>query len=512
MSEPLTKSPQDSAIPIGRAVVSAGIGYFGGASTLLLGFAAKVVAVRQSSVLEFGLYSSILSLLTIALSIAQLGLQDGIARMTAASHHDSPVRILKAGLTVSTLFSLGLVFILWVGNDWIASALLHRPDIAIQIRPLWFVLPLWVAANLIAAYMQGMGLVGLRGLLVDVTRLGAFCLFVVVLSKALSLPPLQTLIFALMGGVAISFLVTCIYVALHPKRSANLEQDESAVLADLLRHSMPLLVANLITLVVTSGNVLALSVLASSRDAAIYSVVLAIGQLIGLGGTALDLVLLPMFTALSTTNRQRDLEALYWTMTRWSLLIISPMALIAINFPEQILQLLFGSNYLDGANALRFVGMCFFLHTAVGPNEAALKTMRSTSRLLVVRLLTVVWMVCVGWLAAARWGYLGMFAGWGSGLILYNAMLGLLLKQAKLLTKIPNSLIVTFFVCLAALLIPLGLMSLPFMWKVLASATIYIALLIGAYWRFSGLYSEDRAYLQQVIARVSAHMRKRRNA
>src|SRR5687767_14248027 len=145
-----------------RVLRNISIAYLGGILSLALGFAMKVIAIRTTSVIEFGMFSAILSLMSIALGIAQLGLPDGIARTTVI-YHDDPARqsaVLRDGLILGLLAAVAISVVLCLASDVIARTFMSYSPSLPLLWVLWAALPLWGAANLIAAYLQGLGRIG----------------------------------------------------------------------------------------------------------------------------------------------------------------------------------------------------------------------------------------------------------------------------------------------------------------------------------------------------------------
>jgi len=67
-------------------LTGAGIAYIGTGLTVVLSFLTKVVAVRLTSTVDFGLYVATFAFASVVLALTQLGLQDGVARFVAVAH------------------------------------------------------------------------------------------------------------------------------------------------------------------------------------------------------------------------------------------------------------------------------------------------------------------------------------------------------------------------------------------------------------------------------------------
>ena len=77
-------------------------------------------------------------------------------------------------------------------------------------------------------------------------------------------------------------------------------------------------------------------------------------------------------------NKIEDLRRTYSVVTKWMLSLIFPVFLLVFLFPDQIIKILFGTEYIAGATALSILVFGFMIHAVVGPTAAILQTYGKT--------------------------------------------------------------------------------------------------------------------------------------
>lgn len=135
--------------------------------------------------------------------------------------------------------------------------------------------------------------------------------------------------------------------------------------ATLLRTSLPILVVTSLNLVMAWTDTLVLGILSDTDQVGIYGVALRISSTAAFVLIAINSVVAPQFAALHSSGRLSELETIARRSSFWTLVITSPLILIFIIFPGEILGL-FGEQFLAGTWPLRLLALAQLLNVSTG--------------------------------------------------------------------------------------------------------------------------------------------------
>ncbi len=135
--------------------------------------------------------------------------------------------------------------------------------------------------------------------------------------------------------------------------------------ATLLRTSLPILIVTSLNLVMAWTDTLALGVLSDAEQVGIYGVALRISASTAFVLIAINSVIAPQFAALHSSGRHSELEVLARRGSFWTLAIASPLILIFLIFPTEILGL-FGEQFTAGTWSLRLLALAQLVNVSTG--------------------------------------------------------------------------------------------------------------------------------------------------
>jgi len=135
--------------------------------------------------------------------------------------------------------------------------------------------------------------------------------------------------------------------------------------AVLLRTSLPILIVTSLNLVMAWTDTLVLGLLSDAEQVGIYGVALRFSATTAFVLIAINSVVAPQFAALHAGGRHAELEALARRSSFWTLLIASPLILVFMIFPAQILGL-FGEQFVAGTASLRLLALAQLVNVSTG--------------------------------------------------------------------------------------------------------------------------------------------------
>lgn len=163
---------------------------------------------------------------------------------------------------------------------------------------------------------------------------------------------------AFLAAVFLAFLCWTISIK-------NVWEKATLSTAVLLRTSLPILIVISLNLAMAWTDTIVLGMLSTTDQVGIYGIALRISATAAFVLIAIGSVVAPQFAALHAGGRHAELNMLVRRSSFWTLVITSPLVLIFLAFPAQILSL-FGEQFVDGAWSLRLLALSQLINVSTG--------------------------------------------------------------------------------------------------------------------------------------------------
>jgi O-antigen/teichoic acid export membrane protein len=172
-------------------------------------------------------------------------------------------------------------------------------------------------------------------------------------------------------GVAYSYLIAAVLTSiiffppfLHLfKRFSNVKIKISKELTKkLVLFGFPVFLGTIATFTINYIDTIMLSIFTSLDNVGLYQVALPTSQILWIFALAASTVLFPFISELYARNEKKPVEENISFFAHIIFFITIPFAVILFTFPEIIINLLFGYNYISAANPLRIlvIGSLFY--------------------------------------------------------------------------------------------------------------------------------------------------------
>jgi O-antigen/teichoic acid export membrane protein len=314
---------------------------------------------------QFGLYTSAMTIVTIAATLAAIGLDNGVvyfgSQASDVQHRKRFSAILFNAIWLSalsgTIVLSGLLLALYTSpqlftGQTLATAIiaaspivLLRPQQRLLISALYAKQRMKIAALLNGVLLPvSMLLVGVVAVLLGAGLVGA--------------------LMAASVGFLFSILGSIWALRNHLPSLLRLPEEGSKP-AEILRYSLPLSVANVLFRLNIWTDILMLTWLTTSESVGIYKVAAALAMLTTVPTAAVRTALRPMVAKLIANNEISRLSSLLTTSSKWLIVSASPIIALLIIGPNHFLSI-FGPKAVLGATALVALvcGQCFNIATS----------------------------------------------------------------------------------------------------------------------------------------------------
>ncbi len=373
-----------------------------------------------------------IALLTILMGFSSLGLGAGVARFVSlyagkndAGRQRGVVRLaLVLNLFSGALFGAGLVLL----RAPLARLLGGGESLSQILLVTGVMLPLRNLAHVLREVLMAAKRVGLRVLVFDlvgnVVLLGAGGVMVYMGYGALGAVLAQLLAFGV-GCVLAWGLVR--WGNVFPRCRA----ETGEILGELVRFSLPVLVAVFAAEMLVNVDMLMLGWLKSPAEAGLYRGVFLLLTPANLAVLLVSPLVVPLVTreyARGNMNEARDCTRM---AGRWLMLLLAPIVLVAILMRKELALVLLGPDYYVRPALILAIGAARCFTFLVLPAKTLLVASGKVSRLPIVSVAVLVLNLVLNWLVIPHWGALGAAAATSVALLLQVAMVSLLAARIE---------------------------------------------------------------------------------
>jgi O-antigen/teichoic acid export membrane protein len=355
------KSIAEEEMGYGRYLVKGGgITFIGLIVIAASQFGVRVFLAQGLGKEHFGLFFAVFTFLAFLNIFSHLGLNRAVTRFVSKFRVEGKPDRAKSSILSSLSVVAGVSFLISavvIGlSSFLASSYFGLPDVAV---PILIILSVWFFFmsfhKFLLAVSQGFKDFFTRTLgeiVRDLTPL--IGVVVLIIFFELNLTSVAT--FYLLGSILSISLLYILLRRRHPKVVVKASGSVSKSLSrKMLAFGMPLVISGVAVSVIGRTDTLMLTGLRSLGDVGLYQAARLTKPVLMYFGTSLAIPLFPMVSELWAKKDKRTLRKTLSLMTKFSFILIVPIALIFLAFPETIIRIFLGSEYLAAANAMRIL-------------------------------------------------------------------------------------------------------------------------------------------------------------
>ena len=345
-----------------------GIVFTGTIIGLFLGFVGRIILVRYTTQSEYGIYCLAFTVVSIFVVISTLGLGEGSTRYIACFRgkgEDGNVRgVISSSIKIALVASVALAAISFFVSDFISVNIFHTPELSTVLKIFSIAIPFTVLINVFIAIFRGFGRVDAKVYFQDIVRPVLYILFLV----AVVLSGLSFL--GVVCAYVLSIAVTCVVFVVYMVKKSPLPVGGGSVtnpmIKKLLSFSVPLLVVGMLMLVMSWTDTLMLGYFKTPEVVGVYNAALPLAHLLSMTLSSMSFIYIPIISQLYSKKLTNELKRSYIILTKWIFLATLPIFFVLFLFPDVVLNLLFGSRYMDAAVALQILAFGYFLNICLG--------------------------------------------------------------------------------------------------------------------------------------------------
>lgn len=366
-------------LKIGRETSIIFAGFFLGT---LFQYLYKMLLARSLGPKLFGVFAQGLGIIQTASVLSLVGLHLSIPRFisfyTGKDDKNSLGNTVSAGLIIILVTSTIVSILLFLFAETIALQFFEEPSLVDPLKFFSFtVIPL-STLKLIMSLFRGQQDALTKVIVDDFIWSGALVVFVLI-SVLLSLN-VSGAVYAYFAGTSVACLIGGL---IYLRKSNHGLPKNDLPFKRLVAFTWPLFLIAVFAVTNRWFDVLMLGWLSSSAKAGIYDISFSIAGYVALVLNSVGFMFMPVISELYGRGEKEKIKTIFTTSTRWLITLSLPLLVGMLIFPEEIILILFGSQYLSGKLSLIIISIGFFFKVLRGPSNLVLVAAGKTRDLMI---------------------------------------------------------------------------------------------------------------------------------
>lgn len=456
----------------------AGVILIGTALGMLLGFIGRVMLVRYLTPSEYGIFSLGLVFFNIIVVISLFGLYNGTPRYIAyyrSKEDEGRVReVAYASVKITLLASVLLAICLYFTSNLISANFIHDQALTTPLKILAIAIPFFALVTIFSLIFQGFEKATPRVYF----NLIQGILFIALLGLVIALSwSLLGVIYAFVASMILTFLAFAVYTSRKnplpqppsrresstltrlfkefwgSKKGDNDEGETKSVAKELFLFSLPLLGMSILGRIMTWADTLMLGYFMTSDMVGLYNGAVPLARLLQVFLGSFVFLYLPLASQFYARNQIEKLKRIYQVLTKWIFSATLPVFFIFLLFPEAVLNVLFGSSYIEAAPALRLLALGYFVQAFFGPNGYTMVVIGRPRRIMWAMLMSIILNIILNISLIPVLGITGAAIATASAYIIQNIIIATMLYSVSKIQPFTKN----YLKPIAASLIPIAI-------------------------------------------------------
>ncbi len=364
------------------SLIAKGAGFYfaGFAVSKVLAYLYRVLVARGLGPEAFGVFSIGVSVIGILTIFAAFGLYQGImhfvARYNTLEKDENARGVIRFALKIQLVLSIVLAIGLFFSSDWLAVTFFHNHELTYVLKLFSITLPFFTLTSSLmivtVAFKKIEYKILIRNVFENIAKIG-FTAILLFLGFGL---------FGAVVGIVLS-IITAFVLSLYfvqkkvfPIFGSGLKHCNN--MKEVLGYSWPLLAVGFFSILMSSIDIVMLGHLSQAYDAGIYNVAMPTANLLSIAPFAFGSLFLPIITGLYAQKKMEEMKKMFKVVSRWIFSIIFPCLLFTVLFSTQILSVMFGPVYAQGAGAMAILAVGVFAVSFFGPVDSILESTKKT--------------------------------------------------------------------------------------------------------------------------------------
>lgn len=432
----------------------------------------RVVIARWLSKGAYGEVTLALAVMQFSVTLSLVGFNQGVPRFVSRYDSDADVRgVWLAGLLIALAVSLCLAAAVWLFDvDPFVRVFFDGESADRLLRLFMLSLPFFVGTTVAIGTIRGLENTIYKtysqDLFLPLARIGVL---VALLTAGLG-------VFAAGYAYVLASAAAFAFSHLLLNRLIPLVGEVRTHVRELVAFSAPLIVATVLSRLLTWTDTLMLGAFRSSDEVGLYGAAYPLANSLVVLFGAFGFIYLPLASRLDADDERGEVAGVFQLTTKWIVIGTFPAFLALAVFPGDVIGIVFGGEYTGAATALTILAVGFFTHAAAGRNRETISALGYTKYIFLSNAVGLTVNVALNLVLIPAYGIVGAAIASALSYALLNAFVNAILKLQFDISAFSSEVVRTLVLLPLTLIPPAYLLS---RWVDLSLYTLP-AVLVGA--------------------------------
>lgn len=382
-----------------------------------------ILLARSLGPSVYGIYSLILSIVTILILISCFGLTTVALKETAAYLAKEEWSLMKGLMRFAVIFILCTSLVAIIAGLGLKQYFpaLGDSSLTLVILMAFLLIPISSLINLLGDFLRGLHILypsQLSLIVKQLVFLGAILIIILVwphfsLAGAISAN--------LIASVVAFILLIILFTAHYPNSLRKIKSDYRS--KAWLISAIPMLSIAAIQIINNRADIIMLGIMKTSFEVGIYDVAMRGSELILFVQIAFSISVASTLSKLHAENKIQELASLVKRITLMVALLTLPIAVLLVIFGEKFIGILFGNEYLFGVLALQILAFGHIFNVLTGPSDLVLNMSGNQKYTAVSVLVAAVVNIVLNLFLIPKYGVEGACASTFTSTVVWNTLL-----------------------------------------------------------------------------------------
>lgn len=332
----------------------------------------RIILARHYGPDSYGLFSLAIAVIGLLTTISTFGFIGGLERYIPFYRGRKEVKkikfIFKKTMIFFALASIVLMALLFLTSDFIAVRIFKEEQLGLFLKLFSIAIPLGVFGKAFLSLLKGFEKIELYSAItnfLDNFSRVVFLWILIVIGAGIISIPLSYLFGVFVVLVTAMFFSIKILPEIFRKKYKN-GNSERFAFQSFVSYSWPLVLFGFVLSIFHWTDSFVIGIFQTAKEVGFYNIAMPLAILLTLPKDIMMQLFLPMITRKYGKNEKDEIEQLSRQVSKWILIISLPIFILFMVFPDEIINSLFGSEYLVAKTSFRLLSISAFVTATIG--------------------------------------------------------------------------------------------------------------------------------------------------
>lgn len=330
-----------------------------------LGYLVRFVLARKMSLAEYGLFYAVFTLFAMLSIFRDMGIGQALVKYIAEFNVNKKYGMIKGSFVIGFMAQMAMSFIIYIilliFSKQISLYFFHTYDampIILLLAVMFILMPI---EKIFSFAFQGFQRIDFNSL-IEFVRMLLVLIFIFIIFRynaSAIAPSLAYIIAYIIEG----FIFAPLFLRTFPqffKVKAVLTKE---LAKKIFLFGLPVMIGLVGSMIITYTDTLVITYFRTLEEVALYQVAMPTAKLLLYFTGAISMVVLPMSSELWARKLKQKLILGVDNLYRYSFVLIIPLALLMVTYPEIIIKVFFGQKYVEAAFTLQILAIAGIIYT-----------------------------------------------------------------------------------------------------------------------------------------------------